>query len=212
MLHRAAEPCGMFPRDQVSLSAKVDTVPSLTLFSDSYSLRFRHGRKPFKRALKTTDKSEAEAALHLVGLALHRLHTDQLQVPTGVDLGDFILSDGTLTLPAPPSPPPAAAPGLTDLVDRYLAAQFNRAKSSVSTERTHLNNLKRELGPKAEVPCDQITHADLAVCPQQRRQKRHAETVKKERVTICQLFAWAKVQGVISENLASNLPRFKGSG
>jgi len=201
VLHRAAEPPGTFPRDQMSLSAKVDTVPSLTLIADSYSLRFRYGQKPFKRALKTTDKGEAEAA-----------HTGQLHIPAGVDVGDFILSGGTLRPPVPASPPPAVIPSLTELVDRYLAAQFNKAESSVSTERTHLNNLKRELGPKAELPCDEIKHADLATCLQQRREKRHAETVKKERVTIRQLFVWAKAQGVILENPASNLPRVKGSG
>jgi hypothetical protein len=187
VFHHAAELRGTFPRNQVSLLQRSRAMPSLSVFRGSFSVRFRYAGKPFKRTLKTTDSDEAQASLHLVGVTLHRLRTGQLFVPAGVDVGEFIVSGGNVTLPA--APEPAATPSVGALIEQYLAGQFTKAASSVSTERTHLKNLKRGLGAKADLPADQISHADLTLCLQQRRQKRHAETVKKERVTICQFFA-----------------------
>jgi hypothetical protein len=81
---------------------------------DVYCVRFRLGGKEYKKSLKTRDAS-AGAALHLIELTLHRLHTGQLQAPDRVDPGDFVVSGGTLLTPVerpraaetPPCPPPA---------------------------------------------------------------------------------------------------------
>ena len=58
-----------------------------------FRARFRLGGKEYKKSLKTRDESAAKAALHLIDLTLHRLHTGQLRAPVGVD-------------PAPSSRPP----------------------------------------------------------------------------------------------------------
>src|SRR5437660_810649 len=63
---------------------------------DIYVARFRYAGKEYKKSLRTTRKADAEAAMHAVERAIHGLTTGMLQVPPGVDPGDFILSGGTL--------------------------------------------------------------------------------------------------------------------
>jgi len=62
-----------------------------------YLARFRFGGKEYKRSLKTADKRDAEAAINEIQRAIHRLTIGLIQVPPGIDVGDFILSGGTLT-------------------------------------------------------------------------------------------------------------------
>src|SRR5205085_1514035 len=59
---------------------------------------------------------------------------------------------------------------------------------------------------------DRITHAHLTECLQRRQLQSCSETVKKERVTIVQLFAWACAQGHLQTSPAAGLPKIKGSG
>jgi integrase len=177
-----------------------------------YVVRFRHGGKQFKKSLRTSDKTDADGALHLVQHTIYRLTTGQLEVPPGVDPGDFIVSGGKLTSP-PPAPEPAPSTiTLGGLIERYLESQFTKAQPSVSTERTHLNNLKSVLGSLVDGPCNEITHGHLTTFLQQRRKQRAADTVKKERMTVRQLFAWACAQGLLIKNPASDLPKIKGGG
>jgi integrase len=179
-----------------------------------FVVRFRHGGKQYKKSLRTSDKTDADGALHQVQHTIYRLTTGQLEVPPGVDPGDFIVSGGKLTAPPLAAKPPVAAPRVTlvELIEKYLAAQFTKAESSVSTERTHLTNLKRCLGDVADYPVDEITHAHLTAYLHERRKNRRADTVKKERMTVRQLFAWACAQDILTANPAADLPKIKGSG
>lgn len=142
---------------------------SLFVFRGSYSVRFRYAGKAYKRSLKTSDKEEAQTAVHRVCVAMHHLRTGQLTLPAGIDVAEFIASGGVLPPPPPPpDPEPIRYQSIAKLVKAYLAAQFQKATSSVGTERTHLNNLKKELGAKADLPGDQVTLEDLTVCLQRR--------------------------------------------
>ena len=157
-----------------------------------FVIRFRHGGKQFKKSLRTRDETDADGALHLVQHTIYRLTTGQLEIPPGVDPGDFIVGGGKMTAPPPAvDPPTAPSPSLAALIEKYLAAQFTKAQPSVSTERTHLNNLKSVLGSLADGPCNEIAHGHLTTFLQQRRKNRAADTVKKERMTVRHLFAWA---------------------
>jgi len=72
-----------------------------------YLARFRYQGKEYKKSLKTTDRKAAEAAMHRVEDALHRLAINVINVPDGVDPGDFIVCGGTPTVPTPnPQPGP----------------------------------------------------------------------------------------------------------
>ena len=65
-----------------------------------FHIRFRYQGREFKKSLKIRDRGAAEAAKNLVELTTHRLLTGQIAVPEAVDVGDFILSGGTLLEPA----------------------------------------------------------------------------------------------------------------
>lgn len=64
---------------------------------DIYVARFRYGGKEYKKSLKTSRKVDAEAAMHAVERAIHGLTTGMLQIPAGVDPGDFILRSSNNT-------------------------------------------------------------------------------------------------------------------
>jgi hypothetical protein len=100
-----------------------------------YVARFRYGRKEYKKSLKTTDLAEARKSLHGIERAIHLLTIGALQIPEGVDPGDFILSGGALKQAARPRT--RVAP-LSALIDEYLASQAHKAPSSVYTEGVHL--------------------------------------------------------------------------
>ena len=61
---------------------------------DLFVARFRYQGKEYKKSLKTTRLADAQAAMHGIERAIHGLTTGLLQVPPGVDPGDFIVSGG----------------------------------------------------------------------------------------------------------------------
>ena len=73
---------------------------SLFRRADSIHIRFRFQGVEFKRTLKTQKQSDADCARAIVEQTIYRIHTGQLQIRTDVDLGDFIVSGGTLMPPA----------------------------------------------------------------------------------------------------------------
>jgi hypothetical protein len=123
-----------------------------------YVARFRHAGKEYKKSLKTSCVADARAAMHAIQRAIHGLATGMLQVPAGVNPGDFILSGGLIKESVRVR---KRVRPLNDLIDDYLANQSHKATSSVCTEGVHLRNLKKKLGNKAESPADRITHRDL---------------------------------------------------
>ena len=118
--------------------------------------------------------------------------TGLIQVPPGVDPGDFIVSGGTLKAAARPR---RRCRPLAALIDDYLANQAHKAPSTVYTEGVHLRNLAKKLGDQAEAPADRIAQRDLEQYLQARLKERSPSTVDKERTTIIQLFRWAVAQG-----------------
>ena len=174
---------------------------------DVFVARFRFEGKEYKKSLKTTRKADAEAAMHAVERGIHGLATGMLQLPAGVDPGDFILSGGTLR---EASRRRQKAPTLAALIVEYLAGQGHKAASTVYTERVHLGNLKKHLAEKADAPADRIAHRDLEAFIQLRLKQRSPGTVDKERSTVVQLFRWAAAQGHLETSPASALSSIRG--
>src|SRR6185312_3765308 len=100
---------------------------NLSKKGEVHCVRFRFQGKEYKKSLKTKDASAARAALHLIEITLHRLHTGQLHVPDRVDPGDFVVSGGTLLAPfeSTPSDSPSPRPSTRELTDLYITAQKN---------------------------------------------------------------------------------------
>jgi integrase len=180
---------------------------------DVFCVRFRLRGKEFKKSLKTRDESAARAALHLIELTLHRLHTGQLHVPDRVDPGDFVVSGGTMTEPAGPNPPvqPAPLPATRELVDLYTAAiKTLVAPSYHASQAMHLRHLLRHLGCRADRSCDAVTVRDLDGFVQARLAARHPNTAERERITLLQFYKWAVRQEYLSASPAAGLAPIKG--
>src|SRR5689334_14799262 len=109
MLRRVATGVARAPRcfrNQVSGHTESEIMANLGQKDGVFHVRFRFHAKEYKKSLKTRDAGAAAAAVHLIELTIHRLHTGQARVPDGVDPGDFIVSGGTLLQPIqPPSKP-----------------------------------------------------------------------------------------------------------
>lgn len=174
---------------------------------DIYVARFRYAGREYKKSLKTTRKADAESAMHAVERAIHGLATGLIQVPPGVDPGDFILSGGTLKEARKSH---SRVPSLSALIDLYLAGQAHKASTTVYTEGVHLRNLKKGLGGKADAGADRIAHRDLEQYLQRRLGERTPVTVDKERTTIIQLFFWAVAHEYLVESPARALTSIKG--
>ena len=69
---------------------------------DLFVARFRYGGKEYKKSLKTDRLADARAALKGIERIIHGLTTGLVQVPAGVDPGDYIVSGGTLREPLKP--------------------------------------------------------------------------------------------------------------
>jgi integrase len=171
-----------------------------------YVARFRFGGKEYKKSLKTDRLADARAALKGVERVIHGLTTGLVQVPAGVDPGDYIVSGGTLREPPRPR---RRGPPLSALIDEYLANLAHKAPTSVYTEGVHLRNLRRKLGPRAEAPADRTGHRDLELYLQSRLRERTASTVHKERDTIISSFKWAVSHGHLDASPAVGLTPIK---
>ena len=176
-----------------------------------YLARFRYQSREYKRSLKTTDRKSAEAAMHRVEDALHRLSIRVITLPAGVDAGDFIVSGGVRPVPIP-EPDEHCAPLFGEAVEEYTQNLAHLAVLNQSTIRTHLRTLGRKLGEKSKLPINLVEPRDLEAVIQARLKERSATTVSKERVTFGQFFAWAVSNRYLTESPAENLTRVKPSG
>lgn len=178
-----------------------------------YVVRFRYQGKEYKKSLKTRNEDAAKAALHLVELTIHRLHTGQLQIRDDVGVANFIVSGGTWT-PPPKIVAPLVFPTTAQLVERYLAAKEGQVSETYrSSQRTHLSHLKKFLGKVADQRCDLVTRTTLERFLRERKKTRDGETVNREQVTLKSFYEWVGLQEDIPPFPfpAEKLPRFKGS-
>src|SRR5262245_13512105 len=173
--------------------------------------RFRFQGKEFKKSLKTTDRKAAEAAMHRVEDALHRLAIGLIRAPEGVDPGDFVVSGGTLSAPTH-HPGPRSVPTLTAAIKEYLSNLGHVAATNRYTIGVHLRNLQKRLGKKAEGPLDRVEQRDLEAFLQARLKERSHTTVSKERHTAVQFFGWAVGQGYLEMSPATDLIKVKTGG
>jgi integrase len=173
-----------------------------------YLARFRYLGKEYKKSLKTTNRKAAEAAMHRVEDALHRLAINVLRVPDGVDPGDFIVSGGTLTAPAPMCQP-RAVPTVAVAVRKYTENLGHLAESNRATVTGHLRRLEQNLQAKADGPLDRVEPLDLEGFVRARLRERSPTTVSKERVTVGQFFEWAVAMGYLAASPAANLRKVK---
>ncbi len=98
-----------------------------------FHVRFRFGGRQYKKSLKTKNRRDAQDACTLVEATIHKILTVQVKIPAGVDAGDFIVSDGTLTVPPPEQPQKPLLPSLQTATEACLESR--RGKSRRATAR-----------------------------------------------------------------------------
>jgi integrase len=175
-----------------------------------YLARFRFQGREFKKSLKTSDRKAAEAAMHRVEDALHQLTIHLIDVPAGVDPGDFIVSGGKLTAPVL-APPVQVVPTLGAAIQEYLDNLGHLAESNRYTIGVHLRNLQKKMGDKVEAPIDRVTKPDVQGFIQARLKERSRTTVSKERATVIQFFRWVVGRAYLGRSPATDLEKFATS-
>jgi len=120
--------------------------------SGNFIICFRYQGKHCQRALKTKEPDAAKAAKGKVEHTIYRLTNGDTIAPPGIDVGDYIVwGEAAIAKANSQAELEPSIPTVVELVQQYLNTQRGlKADSSLLTERCHLNNLKKALGPKAQ--------------------------------------------------------------
>lgn len=171
---------------------------SLEKRAGGYRVVFRYAGRKYSRSLFTTQLTAARATVARLEDNLRRLELGVLSPPAGVDLCDFLLSDGRVI----EKPKPSLVPTLSRLCDYYFEQLPNGAleQSTLYGMRIHVRHLKRILG--RNLATESLTAEALQSYINKRsRQKTRAKrpispaTVKKEIVTLRTIWNSAKNLG-----------------
>jgi hypothetical protein len=113
---------------------------------ESYRIIFRFAGRRFARSLDSADRREAKSALTRLEDNLRFVEVGPLDVPPGVDLFSFLVSDGRLN----GQPKDQDWLTLKEFFDRYLESPPAGAKEENTsyTERIHIRHLLRVLGSR----------------------------------------------------------------
>jgi|GEM_PF-1666963 len=165
---------------------------SLYRAGKAYGIRFLFNGQRFKRTLRTRDDRDAACAKAIVELTLYRLRTGQLSLVPGVDIGDFIVSGGTLAPPqrlpeTPPEPPAAFRVVVADYLQHI---QHQAAPSYAASQKTHLRHFTRYLKATAEQPVSSVTEHQLQGFIDAQLAKYDPNTVNKQRITLVQFYKY----------------------
>jgi integrase len=168
--------------------------------SGKYRIRFRYGGKPFKRSVKTSDRTEAEGVAARVEETIRLLERGRLDLPPGADPGVFILSDGKLNSKA------SAGDGRTldELLKLYKKSlpKDAKAQTTLNTEDTHVSHLLRHLGKTKLAQCVTTAHmqgyTDKRLRDSYRDKPMRPDTVRKEVATFRLIWNWAVSRGYLT--------------
>ncbi len=179
---------------------------------NTFRIVFRFGSRKFSRTLRTKDRKAADACLARLEDNLRRLELGLLEVPDGVDLPTFLLSDGRAQRrPEPPS----CIRTLGSLLEGYLngITPGSLEDSTLVGMRIHVRRLKRVLG--ANLVLDSLSLEDIQKFVDKRaRDKgihgRHlsSATIKKELRTLTSAWTWGLDSGALSRPLPKKGLRF----
>ncbi len=175
--------------------------------SGHFKICFRWGGKKLKKTIKTTRRSDAEAALGRFKENLHLLERGRLELPPDADIGTFLLSDGKLTgQPAATSPAHILTAG--ELRDEYIAVHSNGAmeENSLATVCMHLRHVLATLGKSFRIvsltPGDLQKHIDRRARKRYRGRPLSAVTLRKEMASFRACWNW----GVQAGRLKNSFP------
>lgn len=172
---------------------------------DGWHCQILHRGRRRTFALGKVSEAEAKAKAAQVDYLLMRLKQGLLALPPGVDVVDFLRSDGDpAASPSKPGPDaPRKEPTLGELRDRYLETHGNGSLEvhTLKGVRRHFGHLARELGEGFPIRslklADLQAYADRRAKAKGRRGLLDPATVKKEVVTLRTAWNWGARMGIV---------------
>ena len=115
--------------------------------SGRFKICFRWSGQQFKKTIKSTNRSDADAIMRRLEENIGLVERGRLALPDGADIAVFLLSDGKL-INTPSSDLATRALTLGELRDQYVAAHSSGAMedNSLATVRMHLKHVAKTLG------------------------------------------------------------------
>lgn len=173
--------------------------------SGNFHVCFRFRDSRFKRSLKTNIKRKAEAAASRVEENLRLVDEGRIELPDGVDIPVFLLSDGKL------AEKPRVAKTITtgSLFLQYTESipEDSLESTSLATMKIHIKHITRILGDSLTLRALNKTHLQQYVTQRSREPGRQgnisAATIRKEIATFGSLWGWARSEGFVD----SEFPR-----
>jgi integrase len=168
--------------------------------SGRFKICFRWGGQQFKKTVKTTHRSEAEAILIRLEENISLVERGRLQMPPDADIATFLLSDGKMTQPpkVEPTPKPLTLEDLHDLYVKTLSGGPMEA-NSLQTTKMHLKHFITTFG--APFPVAKLTLEDLQRHVDRRARKKYRGrplspvTLRKEMASLRACWNWAVQSG-----------------
>src|SRR5262245_22062252 len=168
--------------------------------SDRFKICFRWGGQQFKKTVKTTNRSEAEAILLRLEENIGLVERGRLLVPPEADIAVFLLSDGKMTQPPKVELPPKPLT-LGELRDLYVAVHTHGAMeaNSLQTVAMHLKHFVTSLGEP--FPIAKLTLEDLQRHVERRARKKYRGrplspvTLRKEMASLRACWNWGVQSG-----------------
>jgi len=163
----------------------------------SYRLSFRFNDQLQRVNLKSADRRDAEACRIRLEENLRLVERGRIAVPTGADLGLFLISDGRLEK----NVEIVRMPTLAEVTKRYQET-FTKGAKEVITRRmedVHMKHLLRIIGGKK--PLSEITTGIIQQFIDARSREQHnghplkATTIKKAVATLRFVWNWSYRQG-----------------
>jgi len=163
-----------------------------------YHLVFRFGGRRFKKALKTTQTGQAEAARIRLDENLRLVTAGRLVIPEGADIPTFLLSDGKLN-----DKPSLSAPfTLSRLFREYLEQlpDGNMESNSLYTAKIHMAHFEQVLGksfPVRGMGLDDLQRYVRERGKEKGRRKAPLSptTIRKELSTFSAVWSWGRATG-----------------
>lgn len=166
--------------------------------NDNLLLMFRWGGRQYRRSCKTDSRREARALESRVEETIRLLEQGRLEMPPGADPAIWIMSGGKIGVRHR-----ASKDRFGDICDRYFKDQLEKAESTRMGEQIHIRHLKREFGEKTTLDRLDLKKLQDYVSTRLKQKFRGktigGKTVRKELVTFRQIWAWAKVHKIISD-------------
>lgn len=174
---------------------------SLERRADRFRLVFRFGGRRFSRSLRTKSDKAANACLARLEDNLRRVELGTLELPNGVDIASFLISDGRLN----DRPKAKPAYSIEMLLDEYQSSVDGESLEQTTLDciKIHVRHLKRAFPGPFQVQSLEFGHLQAYVDKRAKAKGRHGRslsstTIKKEIATFAAAWLWASNNGIVT--------------